>query len=89
MVRLVWLVMTDIKRAMHLAVDRGMTYRPILGREDIAEIFCAKCDWPLIYRDTVVEQYANEPYGCGHCAQSAEHGRPGPGHAQPQDHAHG
>ena len=62
--------MTDhLKRAMQLAVDHGMTYRPIPGREDIAEIFCAKCDWPLINRDTVILQYANEPYGCGHCSQ--------------------
>ena len=59
----------QIKRAMHLAVDHGMTYRPVPGRENIAEIFCSKCGWPLIYRDTSIEQYAREPYGCGHCAQ--------------------
>ena len=65
--------MTDqLKRAMQLAVDHGMTYRPVPGREGIAEIFCPKCDWPLVYRDTVVEQYAREPYGCGHCAQQAQ-----------------
>ena len=74
-----------LKRAMQLAVDHGMTYRPVPGREDIAEIFCPKCDWPLVYRDTVVSKYANEPYGCGHCAQSAEHGRPCPGHTQPKN----
>ena len=79
--------MDDLKRAMQAAVDHGMTYRRIPGREDIAEIFCAKCDWPLISRDTVIEKYANEPYGCAHCTQSAEEGRPCPGHAQPKERA--
>ena len=74
--------MGDFKRAMQAASDHGMRFLPIPGRDTLAEIFCAKCDWPLIYRDTVIKQYADEPYGCGHCALSAEHGRPCAGHAQ-------
>ncbi len=76
-----------LKRAMQLAHDRGMTYRPIRGREDIAEIFCAKCDWPLIYRDTVIEQYANDPYGCARCAVRADDAPTCPGLPRPQDRA--
>ncbi len=63
-----------IKRAMQLAVGLGMAYRQIDGREDIADIFCLKCDWPLINRETVLEQYVREPYGCPHCAEGAGHG---------------
>ncbi len=63
-----------MKRAMQLAVDHGMRFRPVPGREDIAEIFCPECDWPLIDRETVIEQYVREPYGCPHCSKIAKHG---------------
>ena len=63
-----------IKRAMQLAIEHGMFYRPILDREDIAEITCIECGWPLVYSETIIEQYVEEPYGCAPCAAVKENG---------------
>ncbi len=57
-----------IRRAMQLAVDHGMRFHPVHSKAGVADIFCAVCGWPLVRRETVVEQYVREPYGCAPCA---------------------
>ena len=64
--------MDDFKRAMQAASAHGMRFLPI--RDDLAAIFCAKCGWPDSHRETVIEQYASEPYGCPRCADNLEKG---------------
>ena len=61
--------MDDFKRAMQAANEHGMRFLPI--HDTVAAIFCAKCGWPDSHRETVIEQYANDPYGCAHCAEGA------------------
>ena len=58
-------VMDDFKRAMQAASAHGMRFLPI--RDDLAAIFCAKCGWPDSHRETVIGEYANEPFGCSRC----------------------
>ena len=65
--------MSDLKRAMLGAHDRGMKFLPLHHTDRLADIFCATCGWPKTHRETVIERYANEPYGCAHCTLSAEH----------------
>ncbi len=80
--------MTDhLKRAMQLAHDRGMTLVTLHHTDRLADIFCATCGWPKTHRETVIDQYANEPYGCHPCSWSAEYGRPCSGLPQQQDRA--
>ena len=55
-----------MKHAMQLAVDHGMRLQPVQSKAGVADIFCATCGWPLI-RETVIEQYVREPYGCAPC----------------------
>ena len=81
--------MDDFKRAMQAAADHGMRFLPIPGREGVVAIFCAKCGWPDSHRETVIEQYANKPYGCPRCALGAKDGLPGVKGAQPQVRADG
>ena len=76
--------MADLKRAMQSAVDRGMTLVTLHHSDRLADIFCATCGWPKTHRETVIEQYANDPYGCPRCAEDAP---TRPGHAQPQERA--
>ncbi len=35
-----------LKRAMHLAHDRGMKLVPLHHTDRLADIFCATCGWP-------------------------------------------
>jgi len=74
-----------LKCAMQGAHDRGMKLVTLHHTDRLADIFCATCGWPDTHRETVIKQYADDPYRCLRCAQSAEHGRPGPRHAQPQE----
>ncbi len=76
-----------LKRAMQIAVDHGMKLQPLRHTDRLADIFCATCGWPKTHRETVIEQYVNEPYGCACCAEKAEDTPTRPGHAQPQDRA--
>lgn len=63
-----------IRRAMELAAEHGMRFQTVHCNDRVADIFCPKCDWPLINRETVIEQYVREPYSCPHCARNAGHG---------------
>ena len=56
-----------IRRAMELAVEHGMRIQPVYGKAWNADIFCAVCGWPLVNRETAIEQYVKEPYGCAPC----------------------
>lgn len=64
--------MDDFKRAMQLAGEHGMRFQPVHSRVGIADIFCAKCGWPKTNRETKIEQFAREPYGCVPCGKKAE-----------------
>lgn len=61
-----------LKRAMELAQARGMRLSPV--SDDLADIFCATCGWPLDHRVTVVAQYVREPYGCVWCGGDDDQG---------------
>jgi len=61
-----------IRQAMTLAAARGMKLVTLHHSETCAEIYCATCGWPESHRDTVIEQYVREPYGCGPCAAVSE-----------------
>ena len=63
--------MSDVRQAMTLAAARGMKLITLHHSERCAEIYCATCGWPEIHRDTVIEQYVLEPYGCSPCAVKA------------------
>ena len=63
--------MSDVRQAMTLAAARGMKLVTLRHSETCAEIFCATCGWPQSHRDTVIEQYVREPYGCSPCAVKA------------------
>ncbi len=76
-----------LKRAMQLAHDRGMKLVPLHHTGRLADIFCAACGWPKTHRETVIEKYANEPYGCARCAMGAEDSAALPGLPQQQDRA--
>ena len=64
-----------IRRAMQLADEHGMRFQPVHSKAGIADIFCATCGWPLLHRETGIEQYVNEPYGCAPCAATRKQGR--------------
>ena len=75
----------NLKRAMLGAHKRGMKLAPLHHTDRLADIFCATCGWPKTPRETVIEKYANEPYGCPRCAMRAEDAPTRPGHAKPQE----
>ncbi len=80
--------MNHLKRAMENANDRGMKLVQCQADAGLARIACTTCGWPHTDEfDVLIERYALAPHGCLPCTWSAEHGRPCPGHAQPQDRA--
>ncbi len=85
-----------LKRAMENAHDRGMKLVQCRTDAGLARVACTTCGWPQHLRlgaapadeyDVLIERYALAPHGCHPCRWSAEHGRPCPGHAQPQNRA--
>ncbi len=62
-----------LRRAMELAAKHGMSFHPTRTPNDrVAAIFCKTCGWPKDHRETSIERYAEEPYGCVDCAPAKE-----------------
>jgi hypothetical protein len=57
---------------MELAAKNRMRFMAVHYSENVADIFCAKCGWPEDHRETVLEKYVQEPYGCARCAGHAQ-----------------
>ena len=59
----------DIKRAVMLAMDRGMVMVPSPDNEELAHIYCPACGWLReTGYDVMVEKYLVSPHGCHHCS---------------------